>query len=129
MPIMSSLLARPSVAVTFGAFMLCTETCDHWKAIAGLNWVDMPLYDWTAALLLMVVGVVNRRDFQATAWAFMLSLLFGAFFGHLESWLGPPDADAWIPERIVFPVLVLLNVIALFSLVGTLRSHRDSSRP
>src|SRR5215510_7216475 len=85
-----TILAKPSVAVGFGAFMLCAETCDHWTEIAHLNWLSMPLYDWTAAFLLIAVAMVHRQDFQATAWAFMLSLLFGAFFGHLESWLGPP---------------------------------------
>jgi hypothetical protein len=120
-------LAKPSVAVGFGAFMLCAETCDHWNEIASLNWVNMPLHDWTAAFLLIAVGVVHRQDFQAMAWAFMLSLLFGAFFGHLERWLGPPEPDAWIPERIVFPTLVALNVIALLGLVGTLKLRSKTS--
>ena len=47
--------------------------------------------------------------------------MFGAFFGHLESWLGPPEPDVWIPEQIVFPMLVALNVIALLGLIATLR--------
>jgi hypothetical protein len=118
-------LAKPSVAVGFGAVMLCAETCDHWDEIARLDWLSMPLHDWTAALLLIAVGVVHRRDYRAIAWAFMLSLLFGAFFGHLEQRLGPPEPDAWIPERIVFPILVVLNLIALFGLIGTLGSRAD----
>jgi hypothetical protein len=68
-------LAKPSVAVGFGAVMLCAETCDHWDEIARLDWLSMPLHDWTAALLLIAVGVVHRRDYRAIAWAFMLSLL------------------------------------------------------
>jgi len=53
--------------------------------------------------------------------------LFGAFFGHLELWLGPPDPDAWIPERIVFPILVVLNIIALLGLIGTLQLRAKTS--
>ena len=93
-----------------------------------MNWVTIPWHDWTAAILLMTVGVVHRQDFQAMAWAFMLSLLFGALFGHLELWLGPPEPDVWIPERIVFPILVALNVIALLGLVSTLKL-RAKTRP
>jgi hypothetical protein len=48
-------------------------------------------------------------------------LLFGVFFLHLESWLGPREPDVWIPEQIVFPILVALNVIALLGLIATLR--------
>jgi len=119
-------LAKPSVAVGFGAFIVCAETCDHWHAIAGLSWLNMPLHDWTAGLLLMAVPVVRGRAYQAAAWAFMLSLLVGAFFGHLELFLGPPEPDATIPERIVFPVLVVLNLIALLSLIGTLWPRRTT---
>ena len=122
-----SFLAKPSAAVGFGAFMLCVETCDHWGEIATLNWLSMPLHDWTAAFLLIAVGVVHRQDFRATAWAFMLSLLFGAIFGHLESLLGTPDPSLWIPEQIVFPILVALNVIALLGLIATLRLRTDTS--
>ena len=116
-------LATPSVAVVFGAFMLCTETCLHFDAIARLDWLNMPVHDWTAAGLLIAVGVVHRRDFQAIAWAFMLSLLFGAFFGHLAEWLRPTEPDGWIPERVVFPILSALIVIAFLGLVSTLRSR------
>ena len=120
-------LAKPSAAVGFGAFMLCVETCDHWSEIASLTWMNMPLHDWTAAVLLIAVGAVHRQDFQAMAWAFMLSLLFGAFFGHLDLWLGRPEPDAWIPERIVFPILVVLNIIALLGLIGTLKLRAKTS--
>jgi len=86
----------------------------------------MPLYDWTAAGLLLAVGVVERRDYRAIAWAFMLSLLFGAFFGHLDEWLTPTEPDGWLSERIVFPALVALIVIALLALISTFttRSNR-----
>jgi hypothetical protein len=94
-----SFLAKPSAAVGFGAFMLCVETCDHWGEIATLNWLSMPLHDWTAAFLLIAVGVVHRQDFRATAWAFMLSLLFGAIFGHLESLLGLPILPCGFQNR------------------------------
>ena len=119
-------LAKPSIAVVFGAFMLCTETCDHFDSIARLDWLNMPLYDWTAAGLLIAVGAVHRRDFQATAWAFMLSLLFGAFFGHFAEWLAPTEPDGWIPEQVVFPILIVLIAIAFVGLVATLRTRRVS---
>jgi hypothetical protein len=51
----------------------------------------------------------------------------GAFFGHLELWLGPPEPDAWITERIVFPILVVLNIIALLALIGTLKLPAKTS--
>ena len=63
------------------------------------------------------------QDFQAMAWAFMLSVLFG----DLELWLGPPEPDAWISEQIVFPILVMLNVITLLGLIGTLKSRAKTS--
>ena len=118
-------LAKPSAAVAFGAFMLCTETCDHFGSIAKFDWLNMPLYDWTAAGLLIADAAVHRRDFQAIAWAFMLSLLFGASFGHLAEWLHPTEPDGWIPERVVFPALIALLVIALLGLVSTLRNRAD----
>jgi hypothetical protein len=119
--------AQPSVV--FGAFMLCTETCDHFDAIARGDWLNMPIHDWTAAGLLVMAGVGSqrgwgeRRAFRAVAWAFMLSLLFGAFFGHLAEWLAPTEPAGWIPERVVFPVLIALNGIAILALVGTLAGH------
>jgi hypothetical protein len=115
--------SMPAVAVVFGAFMLCTETCLHFEEIARLDWLDMPVHDWIAAGLLIAVGRIHRRDFQAVAWAFMFSLLFGAFFGHLAEWLHPTEPDGWMPERVVFPILSALNVIALLGLVSTLRSR------
>ena len=113
-------LTTPVFAVMFGAFMLCAETCDHFDAIARLAWLDMPIHDWTAAGLLISVGVVRRRGYQAVAWAFMLSLLFGAFFAHFSEWLAPTGPDGWIPERVVFPILVGLNILAACGLIGTL---------
>jgi hypothetical protein len=119
-------LARPVVAVAFGAFMFCTETCLHWEEISRFAWLEMPFHDWTAAGLLLGAGIVRRHDYQAVAWAFMLSLLFGAFFGHVAEWLAPTEPDGWIPAAVVFPILVGLNVIAVCSLIGTLAGGRAS---
>ena len=55
----------------------------------------------------------------------MLSLLFGAFFGHFAEWLAPTEPDGWISERIVFPILIVLIVVAFLGLVGTLRTRAD----
>jgi amino acid transporter len=115
--------AQPSIAIVFGAFMLCTETGDDFDAIVRLDWRDMPLYEWTAAGLLIAAGFVRRRDYQAVAWAFMLSLLVGAFFGHLGEWLAPTEPEGWLPERIVLPVLIVLIGFALSALVSTLRAR------
>jgi hypothetical protein len=41
--------------------------------------------------------------------------------------LGPPEPDAWIPERIVFPILVALNIIALLGLIATLKLRAKTS--
>ena len=109
--------------------MFCAETCDHFDSIARLEWLEMPFHDWTAAGLLIAVGAVHRRDYRATAWAFMLSLLFGAFFGHFAEWLAPTEPDGWISERIVFPILIVLIVIAFLGLVGTLRTRADQLSP
>lgn len=123
-------LAHPSLAVLFGAFMLCEETCDHFEAITRGDWRNMPIHDWTAAGLLIGVGVsrvrFERRDYQAVAWAFMLSLLVGAFFGHLGEWGTPSEPDDWISERVVLTALVVLIGIASGALLSTLRAARKS---
>jgi hypothetical protein len=124
-----NILARPFVALWFGAFLLCAETCRHYDSLLSLpgSWLSLPIHDWAAALFLVWGGVRSRRDwddgrpFQAAAWAFNLSLLTAAFFGHLESWSEMPDEGDWIPEPVLIGIIGVLAVVALAALVSTFR--------
>ena len=70
--------ARPGVAIAFGAFMLCAETCLHAESFlaAGATPFELPFYDWTAGAFLLTTGVLSqrswslsRRQYQAVAGA------------------------------------------------------------
>jgi hypothetical protein len=54
-----------------------------------------------------------------------MMFLFGPFFGHFAEWLSPTESETWIPERVAFPILVGLNVVAACSLVSTLALRVD----
>jgi hypothetical protein len=126
--------ARPVVAVGFGAFLLCSETCLHFEDVLSMpgRWSSWPIHDWAAALFLLYGGVRSRRDWargrpiQAAAWAFMLSLMYSAFVDHLESWLSREPYDGWIPERVLVCIIGILLAIALGGLVSTLRLTNPS---
>ena len=92
------------MAIVFGAFMLCAETCLHAESFlaAGATAFELPFYDWTAGVFLLTAGVLSqrswtltRRQYQAVAWGFMLSLLFGALVSQLQEWLTPPNEAEW----------------------------------
>ena len=129
-------LAKPGVAIAFGAFMLCAETCLHAESFlaAGATLSELPFYDWTAAAFLLTAGVMSqrawtltRRQYQAVAWGFMLSLLFGAFISQLQEWLTPPNVVEWgISEGVFLVIILALSIVALGALVATLRDG-DSS--
>ena len=131
--------ARPGVAIAFGAFMLCAETCLHAGSFlaAGATPFELPFYDWTAGAFLLTAGVLSqrswtltRRQYQAVAWGFMLSLLFGALVSQLQEWLTPPNEAEWgISEGAFLSITVTLVVIALFGLVSTLRAGDSSGLP
>lgn len=124
--------AKPGVAIGFGAFMLCAETCLHAESFLAANATtfELPIYDWTAAGFLLTAGVLSqrswtltRRQYQAVAWAFMLSLLFGAFVSTVQEWLTPPAEVEWgISEGAFVAMIFALIVIALCGLVSTLRA-------
>ncbi|MGH9146418.1 MAG: hypothetical protein ACRD1Q_06895 [Vicinamibacterales bacterium] len=127
--------AKPTVAIAFGAFMLCAETCLHAETLSSFpaRPLELPLYDWIAAGFLVSAGVLSlrhpttwHRQFQAVAWAFMLSLLTGAFISQLDEWLRPPDIADWGLSEGAFVAIILgLILIALCGLGSSLKP-RDS---
>ena len=132
-----SYFARPGVAIAFGAFMLCAETGLHAESFlaAGATVFELPFYDWTAGVFLLTAGVLSqrswtmtRRQYQAVAWGFMLSLLCGALVSQLQEWLTPPNDVEWgISEGAFLGIILTLAVIALFGLVSTLRAGESSA--
>jgi hypothetical protein len=58
-----NVLGRPALAIGFGAFLLCPETCLHFDSLRSLpeGWVSLPIYDWAAGLFLLCVGVRGQR--------------------------------------------------------------------
>ena len=124
--------AKPGVAIAFGAFMLCAETCLHADSFlaAGGTAFELPIYDWTAGVFLLTAGVASqrsrtltRRQYQAVAWAFMLSLLFGALVSFVQEWLTPPNVVEWgISEGAFVAIILALATIALCGLVSTLKA-------
>jgi hypothetical protein len=128
--------AKPGVAIGFGAFMLCAETCLHADSFlaADATAFELPLYDWTAGVFLLTAGVMShrswtltRRQYQAVAWAFMLSLLVGALVSFVQEWLTPPDVIEWgISEGMFVGIILTLAAIALCGLVATLKVERSA---
>jgi hypothetical protein len=122
--------AKPAVAIAFGAFFLCAETCLHAEEVLQFasRPLELPVYDWSAGGFLLVAGVLSfrdwstvRRQYQAAAWGFMLSLLVGASFSMLSEWLTPPDESEWLSEGWFLIVVVTMTIIALCGLTSTLR--------
>lgn len=126
--------AKPGVAMAFGAFMLCAETCLHADTLLQLSTqpLELPLYDWTAGGFLLGAGVMarrgwtnTRRGYQAAAWAFMLSLLTGALLSHINGWLTPPvEPPSWgISETGFLVIITALAGMALCGLVSTVKAN------
>ena len=130
--------AKPGVAIAFGGFMLCAETCLHAESLlaAGATPFELPLYDWAAGGFLLVAGVMShrawtltRRQYQAVAWGFMLSLLFGALVSQLDEWLRPPNvAECGISEGAFVAIILARAAIALCGLVSTVRDSSEQPR-
>jgi hypothetical protein len=59
-----TLLARPVVAIGFGAFLLCAETCLHFESLLSLpqSWLSLPIHDWVAGSFLIYAGARSERD-------------------------------------------------------------------
>ena len=122
--------ALPLLAIVFGAFILCAETCLHLESIlTPSQWIDLPIHDWIAGGFLVYSGVVSRRDwsrgrlYQAAAWGFMSSLLLGAFVAHWEEWSLQPQSDGWISERAFVVILAGLLAVSAAALVATIRKE------
>jgi hypothetical protein len=122
--------AKPNVAIAFGAFFLCAESCLHADEIVRIasHPLDLPVYDWSAGGFLLVAGILSRRDwsavrrqYQAVAWGFMLSLLVGASLSMVGEWLTPPVESEWLSEGAFLAIVVTMTIIALFALVSTLK--------
>jgi hypothetical protein len=123
-------LAKPAVAIAFGAFFLCAETCLHAESVLQFTSrpLELPVYDWAAGGLLLTAGLSSRRDwspsrrqFQAVAWGFMLSLLVGASFSMLAEWLTPPEESEWLSEGAFLAVVTTMTVVAGLALVSTMK--------
>jgi uncharacterized membrane protein YkvI len=112
--------------------MLCAETCLHAESFlaADATTFELPLYDWTAGVFLLTTGMLSqrswtltRRQYQAVAWAFMLSLLFSALVSFVQEWLTPPDViESGVSEGVFVGIIFTLALIALSGLVSTLRA-------
>jgi hypothetical protein len=128
-----SVFAKPVVAISFGAFVLCAETCLHADDLLAVTTapLELPLYDWTAGGFLLLAGILSlrswtdtTRQYQAVAWGFMLSLLTGAFLSELGEWLASPDTSEWGVSAGGFVlILAALVTVSLCGLVSTVRSR------
>ena len=128
-----SVFAKPGVAIGFGAFMFCAETCLHADTLvnAASAPLELPYYDWMAAGFLACAGVMSlrrwtdaRRQYQAVAWGFMLSLLTGAFISTLGEWAVPPSDVEWGISGTGFAVIIAaLIVVAVCGLIATVRAR------
>jgi hypothetical protein len=123
-------LSRPFVAIAFGAFILCAETCLHYQSIVSpTSWLDLPLHDWLAGGLLVHSGAIARGNesrgatYLAAAWGFMSSLLAGAFLAHWEGWSEQAPSDEWISGRAFFVILFVLLAMSFAALVATVRKR------
>ena len=123
-------LARPTVAIAFGAFILCAETRLHFESITRPeSLLDLPWHDWAAGLFLLHAGVVRRGKsarshvYLAAAWGFMTSLLGAAVLAHVEELAAPPSPDEWISARIFFGILLGLLLVSVSALVSTIRQR------
>ena len=124
-----TLFAKPAIAIVFGVFFLCAETCLHADSVLQFanRPLELPMYDWAAGGLLLSAGILSQRDrttvrrqYLAVAWAFMLSLLVGASFELFGEWLTPPDEHDWLSEGAFLAIVATMAVIAACGVVSTL---------
>jgi hypothetical protein len=127
--------AKPGIAIAFGAFFLCAETCLHAESVLNFanSPLELPVYDWTAGGLLLGAGVLSRgdtttvrRQYLVVAWSFMLSLLVGASYEMLGEWSRPPDETDWLSEGAFLAIVLTMTAIAACGLVSTLKTSESS---
>ena len=126
-----SFFAKPIFAVWFAAFLLCADACLHvgdWLLLPG-HWALLPslLDDWPAAIFLAYGALRSERDwglgrpYQAAAWGFNASLMFGVFIGSLEDWSSSQQAvEGWISGGAFVILVTIVFALALCGLVSTL---------
>ena len=125
-------LAKPSVALGFGAFFLCAVACTHFDELGS----PLSLAPDLAAGALMVGGAfVSGRDwsggrpYQIAAWAFMVSLLFASFLGNLEEWMASESHGVTglvsLPQAPYLASVGILLAVALGGLISSLRSQNN----
>ena len=130
-------LAKPIVALGFGAFFFCGFVCTHFDEIMTSPLPTAP--DWVVGAFLLIGGFASRRDwthgyvYQVAGWAAMASLLFGSVVGNFEAWLSDPlsgDADDLVSmtQGSYLAAVSLLFVVALGGLIASLRA-RSSGPP
>ena len=124
--------AKPGIAIAFGAFFLCAETCLHADTVLRFasEPLELPWHDWGAGGFLLIAGVLSqrawtltRRQYQAVAWGFMLSLLLGALFSSISAWLTPPAETDWLSEGGFVLVISIMSAIACAGIVSTLTTR------
>lgn len=126
-------LASPTLAIGFGAFFLCAETCLHLGDLIPLeSWFALPIHDWAAGLLLMYGGVKSGRHweggrlYQIAGWAFNVSLLSGAFLGHLEEWSSGTIHDGFISQPVLLILIAILLAVSIGGLVSTITTPSET---
>ena len=134
-----SFFARPIFALGFAAFLVCADGCLHcedWLSLPG-HWTSLPslLDDWPAAIFLVYGALRSRRDwvlgrpYQAAAWGFNASLLFGSLVGILERWSSSqPSTDTGISNGAFVVIVGLVFTLTVCGLVSTLALTRPPGR-
>jgi hypothetical protein len=125
-------LAKPSVALGYGAFFLCAATCTHFDELGS------PLSlapDWAAGLFMVGGAVVSGRDwsggrtYQIAAWAFMVSLLFASFLGNLEAWMASESTGVTgLVSMSQGPYLASVGILLAVAIGGLISSLRVQSK-
>jgi hypothetical protein len=116
------------LASGFGAFLICAEACLHFETLLALpgSWLSLPFYDWAAGAFLIFAGVRSHRDwgsghlYQVAAWAFSVSLLFGAFFGFLAESPAEAPAENLISDLALTIIVGFLFALSLCGLASTM---------
>jgi hypothetical protein len=130
-------LAKPMVALGFGAFFFCGFVCTHFDEITTSPLPTAP--DWVVGAFLLIGGFASRRDwthgyaYQVAGWAAMASLLFGSVVGNFEEWRAAPlsgDTDGLVSmsQGSYLVAVGFLFAVALGGLIASLRA-RNSGPP